>query len=98
MSRLHYLLIVGPGINQLTTLIIFLAILVFELRPLHFLDRLSKTWATLPALFWVGYFQDRVLQTICLGWPWTAIFLISASFAWATRAQKWTTLCYISHT
>jgi hypothetical protein len=29
--------------------------------------------------FCVRYFQDRVLWTICLGWPQTAILLISAS-------------------
>jgi hypothetical protein len=29
----------------------------------------------------VGYFWDRVLvsQTICPGWPWTMVLLISAS-------------------
>jgi hypothetical protein len=30
-----------------------------------------------------GVFWDRVLQTICLGWPWTTILLISAS--WVAR-------------
>jgi hypothetical protein len=30
-------------------------------------------------LFCVGYFQDRVSWTICLGWLRTSIFLISAS-------------------
>jgi hypothetical protein len=35
-------------------------------------------WATLPALFCVGYFQDTISQTICLGWLWTLILLISA--------------------
>jgi hypothetical protein len=30
------------------------------------LSRGSTTWTTLPALFCVGYFQDKVLQTICL--------------------------------
>jgi hypothetical protein len=28
----------------------------------------------------VGYFQDRVLWTLCLDWPWTSILLISASW------------------
>jgi hypothetical protein len=36
-------------------------------------------WATLPALFWERFFWDRVSQTICLGWLWTMILLISAS-------------------
>jgi hypothetical protein len=31
------------------------------------------------SFFCVGYFQDRISQTICLGWPWVAILLISAS-------------------
>jgi hypothetical protein len=30
-----------------------------------------------------GFFRDSVLWTICLGWLWTAIFLISAS--WEAR-------------
>jgi hypothetical protein len=38
---------------------------------------------SLPALLYIGYFQDRVLQTICLGWPQTAILLISAF--WVAR-------------
>jgi hypothetical protein len=37
-------------------------------------------WAILPALFCDGYFQDKVLQNICLGWLWTSIFLISVSW------------------
>jgi hypothetical protein len=42
-------------------------------------------WATPPALFFCvkGFFWDRVLQTICPGWLWTIIFLISAS--WVAR-------------
>jgi hypothetical protein len=32
-----------------------------------------------------GFFQDRVLKTICLGWLWTSILLISASrVGWIT--------------
>jgi hypothetical protein len=27
----------------------------------------------------MGFFQDRVSWTICLGWLWTSILLISAS-------------------
>jgi hypothetical protein len=29
--------------------------------------------------FFFGYFQDRILGTICWGWPRTVILLISAS-------------------
>jgi hypothetical protein len=35
------------------------------------------------ALFCEGVFWDRVSQTICLGWLWTTIFLICAS--WVAR-------------
>jgi hypothetical protein len=35
-----------------------------------------------------GVFQDRVLQTICPGWLWTMILLISAS--WVVRIIKMT--------
>jgi hypothetical protein len=40
-------------------------------------------WATPPALFLWRVFRDRVSQTICLGWLWTMILLISAS--WVAR-------------
>jgi hypothetical protein len=40
------------------------------------------SWATL-ALFCNGFFWDRVLWTICVGWLWTEILLISAS--WVAR-------------
>jgi hypothetical protein len=43
----------------------------------------STTWATLPALFCVQYFWDRVSWTIYLRWLWTAILWISAS--WVVR-------------
>jgi hypothetical protein len=46
----------------------------FELAK-QALYRLSHTSST----FWSGYSEDRVLQTICLGWPQTMILLISAS-------------------
>jgi hypothetical protein len=38
----------------------------------------SGVW-TPPVLFCEGFFSNRVLQTICLGWLWTAVLLISAS-------------------
>jgi hypothetical protein len=34
------------------------------------------SWTTLPALFCVGYFQDKVLPRLALNW---AVLLISAS-------------------
>jgi hypothetical protein len=40
-------------------------------------------WATPPALFCVGFFWDRVSQTISPGWLQTSILLISAS--WVAR-------------
>jgi hypothetical protein len=40
-------------------------------------------WATPPALFLWRVFWDRVLWTICPGWPRTVILLISAS--WVAR-------------
>jgi hypothetical protein len=36
-----------------------------------------------PAHFCVGYFPNRVWWTICPGWLWTMILLISAS--WVAR-------------
>jgi hypothetical protein len=45
---------------------------------LRLLGRCSITYATLRALFCVGYFQDRVSWTIFSGWPWIEILLISA--------------------
>jgi hypothetical protein len=40
-------------------------------------------WATPPALFLWWIFWDRVSWIICLGWLWTTILLISAS--WVVR-------------
>jgi hypothetical protein len=56
-------------------------VLWFELMASHLVGRRSTTWAT--ALFCVGYFWDRVSKTICLGWLWTWILLISVS--WVAR-------------
>jgi hypothetical protein len=39
----------------------------------------TTPWATPPALFFHGFFRDRDPQTICTGWLWTMILLISAS-------------------
>jgi hypothetical protein len=62
-------------------------------------------WATPSALFLVmGFFWDRVLQTICSGWLWTVILLISAS--WVARvtgvshwspAQIWILYLHLLH-
>jgi hypothetical protein len=43
----------------------------------------TKPWANPPILFCNGFFQDRVLQTICPGWPQTSLLLIFAS--WVAR-------------
>jgi hypothetical protein len=37
----------------------------------------------------LGYFWDRVSQTIWPGWLWTTILLIAAS--WVARIQAWAT-------
>jgi hypothetical protein len=55
----------------------FLVVLGFELRASHLLGRHFTIWVTLPALFLIVYFQDRVSQTICPGWLPTMILLIS---------------------
>jgi hypothetical protein len=39
--------------------------------------------------FCCGYFEAKVLQTICLGWPQTMILLISASHSsWDYRSES----------
>jgi hypothetical protein len=60
--------------------LIFLVILGFELRASHWPGRHSTTRVTPCALFCVGFFQDRVCQTHCPGWPRTTTLLISASW------------------
>jgi hypothetical protein len=47
---------------------LFLVVLGFEFGASCLLGRHSSTQATPPALFCVGFFRDRVLSTICLGW------------------------------
>jgi hypothetical protein len=47
------------------------------------LNSRPSPWATPPALFLWSVFQDRVSQTIFLGWLWTMILLISVS--WVAR-------------
>jgi hypothetical protein len=45
-------------------------------------------WATPPAFFCAGFFQDRISQTICPGWLWTMIFLISTSWVASSPARR----------
>jgi hypothetical protein len=62
-----------------------MTILGFELRASRLLDRHSTyilSHSTSPIFLW-RVFQARVLRTICLGWLWTSILLISAS--WVAR-------------
>jgi hypothetical protein len=61
--------------GEMTSLFFFFAVLGLELR--------SYTLSHSPALYVLGYFRDRVLQTICPGWIWTMILMISAS--WVAR-------------
>jgi hypothetical protein len=58
----------------------FLVNLGFELRASWWQSRHSTSCSTLPDFFCDGYFWDRVSQTICPGWTWTIILLISASW------------------
>jgi hypothetical protein len=63
----------------------FFVVLGFEIR--------NYIWTTPPTLFWMGVW---VSQTICTGWLWTMILLISAS--WVARITGWvfrTGLCFI---
>jgi hypothetical protein len=54
-----------------------------------------QTWATSPALFLWRVFQDRVLQTICLGWLQTMILLIAAFWvARITGVSHWYLTCF----
>jgi hypothetical protein len=69
--------------NFLSLSLFFFAVLEFELRALHLLGRCSTTWAHSSSPYFVEYFWDRVLWTICSGLLWTMILLISAS--WVAR-------------
>jgi hypothetical protein len=69
---------------------IFLVVLGFEFEASCLLGRHSTAWVTPPALFYVEYFQDRVSQTICLGWLQTMFLLISSSLiARITGLSHW---------
>jgi hypothetical protein len=47
------------------------------------LNSRPTSWTTPPALFFVKFFSRWAHRTICLGWLWTVILLISAS--WVAR-------------
>jgi hypothetical protein len=49
-----------------------------ELRASHVVDALPAELLGQP-FYILGYFQDRVSRTICLGWLQTVILMISAS-------------------
>jgi hypothetical protein len=56
----------------------------FFFGPGAWTQGLPTLWTTPPALLFVkGVFQDRISQTVCLGWLWATILLISAS--WVAR-------------
>jgi hypothetical protein len=54
----------------------FLAVLGFEHRALHLLDKHTTTRAMFPALFALGYFSDRVSHFFFMGQPWTSTLLL----------------------
>jgi hypothetical protein len=57
-------------------------------------------WATPPALFFVmGFFQNKVSQTICLGWLQILILLISSSWVagiTGVSTSAWLSLMFVS--
>jgi hypothetical protein len=69
--------------KEIVTLELFVFSIFFFLRCWG-LNSGPTTWDTPPALFWWWFFfRDRVLQTICPGWLWTTILLITVS--WVAR-------------
>jgi hypothetical protein len=71
------------NISNIWRYLFFVAVVLgFKLKASRLLGKCCTTWATPPILF-VEYFQDRVSRTICPGWPWTAILLISEP--WVAR-------------
>jgi hypothetical protein len=72
-----------PVSNTFIFFLFFFHVMEFELRASCLLDRHSSTWATPPALFCIGCFQDRVSGIICQAWLRIAILLISTS--WVAR-------------
>jgi hypothetical protein len=51
----------------------------FQLRAPHLHKQALYHLSHTSSLFCSGYFGDEVSRTVCLGWPQTAILLISAS-------------------
>jgi hypothetical protein len=75
--------------NQWWNFIEFAFGIDFSIRYFFFFPRYwglnswLSPWATPPALFLCRVFEIKSHRTICLGWLWTMIFLISAS--WVVR-------------
>jgi hypothetical protein len=67
-------------LTEVYQMFFFFVVLWFELRTSCLLGGCCTTWATLPTLFCVGYFRDRVSWIVCPGWPQTGFFLIHASW------------------
>jgi hypothetical protein len=69
LSAILHILIFYPAVPSITIIInIILVALGFELRALHLLGRASTAQATPPALFFSGYFGDRISH-FCSAWP-----------------------------
>jgi hypothetical protein len=66
-------------LEDLKTIMKFVCVCVCYWSLNSVLAKCSTIWATLSALFCVGYFQDRVSWTVCSGWL-TMILLISSSW------------------
>jgi hypothetical protein len=64
-------------------LVVFWDTVSKTLRASCLLDRHSTTWATLPTLFCVGYFQDWISRTIC---PRLTLNHDPPDYRWATGA------------
>jgi hypothetical protein len=62
--------------------VIFFSALGFELWASHLLSGVLTTWVTPPTLV-MDFFEIGSYGTICPGWLWTVILLISAS--WVVR-------------
>jgi hypothetical protein len=73
MMRWYFKTISLVNINKAHFFPFFFAVLGLELRVFI----LNQPFSVM------GFFQDRVSKTICLGWLWTMILLISAS--WVAR-------------
>jgi hypothetical protein len=71
-SYVHTLLIMPPVSHIFSFLFFFLMVLGLWTQGLILTRQALYTWATLPSLFGVGYFLDRVSRTICLGASWVA--------------------------